>query len=279
MESTLEGLEFSKVTEDVMFGIDCGDKQEEFKVDLLHLDFYLIRSEKYDLTGVRVWPGARLLSRYLVKHVYSQFSLPNTYCKCLHTFKAIELGAGTGLAGLVASKLFQSVVITDSSAQAVSLIQKNISMQPFPENMQGRLLSWGESSEQQFDIALASDIVYPDQTSEAFESLFETLNSLLSVESRLECPLENSFICGFVHRCFHASKRFFEAAESKGWGVNVMRITDDVVPPGRTVDDTAILQFTRDPIENWRDNRILLDFTSPQEESSSEEETPFIHLQ
>ncbi|XP_056157008.1 protein N-lysine methyltransferase METTL21A [Lampris incognitus] len=96
---------------------------------------------------------------------------------------AIELGAGTGLVGIVAALLGARVTITDR-APALDFLQANVKAN-VPADRQASVvvaeLTWGERLERfpagGFDLVLGADIVYLEDT---FPALLETLEHLCS---------------------------------------------------------------------------------------------------
>ncbi|XP_035264421.1 protein N-lysine methyltransferase METTL21A isoform X2 [Anguilla anguilla] len=95
----------------------------------------------------------------------------------------IELGAGTGLAGIVAALLGARVTITDREP-ALELLRANVHDNVPPEQ-QGAVavseLTWGEGLERYpaggYDVVLGADIVYLEET---FPALLRTLEHLSS---------------------------------------------------------------------------------------------------
>jgi hypothetical protein len=69
-------------------------------------DAYILRAGSCDFTGLRVWPGAELLAGFL--HTAGQRGL-------LGNLSTVELGAGVGLAGLVAAHYMRHTILTDRS--------------------------------------------------------------------------------------------------------------------------------------------------------------------
>ncbi|XP_003453226.1 protein N-lysine methyltransferase METTL21A [Oreochromis niloticus] len=97
--------------------------------------------------------------------------------------KAIELGAGTGLVGIVAALLGARVTITDREP-ALDFLSANVKANLPPDSQQSVVVSeltWGEGLEQYpaggFDVVLGADIVYLEDT---FLPLLETLEHLSS---------------------------------------------------------------------------------------------------
>ncbi|XP_069020127.1 protein N-lysine methyltransferase METTL21A [Embiotoca jacksoni] len=96
---------------------------------------------------------------------------------------AIELGAGTGLVGIVAALLGAQVTITDREP-ALDFLSANVKAN-LPTDSQGSAavseLTWGEGLERYsaggFDLVLGADIVYLEHT---FVPLLQTLEHLCS---------------------------------------------------------------------------------------------------
>ncbi|TUB36337.1 Protein N-lysine methyltransferase METTL21A [Bagarius yarrelli] len=96
---------------------------------------------------------------------------------------AIELGAGTGLVGIVTALLGADVTITDRSA-ALPILESNVK-QNVPPHLQGAVrvseLTWGEGLARypagSYDLILGADIVYLEETFSALLSTLEHLSS------------------------------------------------------------------------------------------------------
>ncbi|KAM4601899.1 protein N-lysine methyltransferase METTL21A [Polymixia lowei] len=96
---------------------------------------------------------------------------------------AIELGAGTGLVGIVAALLGAKVTITDREP-ALEFLSANVKAN-VPPDRRGSVavseLTWGEGLEHYpaggFDLVLGADIVYLEDT---FEALLRTTEHLCS---------------------------------------------------------------------------------------------------
>ncbi|XP_028837183.1 protein N-lysine methyltransferase METTL21A [Denticeps clupeoides] len=119
-----------------------------------------------------VWDAAVVLCVYLeAGHV----ALPGT--------KAVELGAGTGLVGIVAALLGANVTITDREP-ALEFLASNV-RDNIPPSLQDAVqvseLTWGEGLESYppgtYDLILGADIVYLEDT---FPALLRTLEHLSS---------------------------------------------------------------------------------------------------
>lgn len=110
--------------------------------------------------------------------------------------RVLELGSGTGLVGMVASKLGNPtcVVLTDGDSVALNLLQQNLE-NPYnaidKNTTKATLLRWGShvdefgkwcrqtfaSDTNKFDVILAGDVMYKYELPKLF---FETVHSLLS---------------------------------------------------------------------------------------------------
>ncbi|KFP02499.1 Protein N-lysine methyltransferase METTL21A, partial [Calypte anna] len=98
----------------------------------------------------------------------------------------IELGAGTGLLGIVATLLGARVTITDR-AVALELLESNVQANLPPELRPRAVvkeLTWGKDLGNfppgTFDFILGADIVYLEET---FEELLQTLEHLCSEQA------------------------------------------------------------------------------------------------
>nr|XP_020497832.1 protein N-lysine methyltransferase METTL21A [Labrus bergylta]XP_020497835.1 protein N-lysine methyltransferase METTL21A [Labrus bergylta] len=97
--------------------------------------------------------------------------------------EVIELGAGTGLVGIVAALMGAKVTITDREP-ALDFLSANVKANLPPESQESVFvseLSWGEGLERYpaggFDLVLGADIIYLEDT---FVPLLHTLEHLCS---------------------------------------------------------------------------------------------------
>ena len=138
-----------------------------------------------------VWDAAIVLGRYLEK-IAAQ----------LHGKKVIELGAGTGFAGIVASLLGGNVTITDRK-MALNVTRMNVegNLGKDQDSVEIKELEWGQdvlSFSPPFDFVLGADIVYIEET---FSDLLKTLQDLCD---------ENSVVLMSCKIRYDRDKRFFE---------------------------------------------------------------------
>jgi len=78
--------------------------------------------------------------------------------------KVLELGAGTGLTGIVASKCRADVLCTDGSESVISKIRSNFALNEV--GGKAEILWWGEENailRETWDYILGADITYDDE--------------------------------------------------------------------------------------------------------------------
>ena len=138
-----------------------------------------------------IWDAAIVLGRYLEKTATR-----------LQGKKVIELGAGTGFAGIVASLLGGDVTITDRK-MALNTTRMNVegNLGKNQNRVAIKELEWGQnvsSFSPPFDFVLGADIVYIEDT---FSDLLKTLQDLCDETSivLLSCKIR-----------YDRDKRFFE---------------------------------------------------------------------
>lgn len=118
----------------------------------------------------------------------------------IYTHRILELGSGTGLVGMLVSKLGppSCVALTDGDEQAMSLLQNNLqnpfnaidsniakstflywgnAMQPFHDWCQNSWPNVFQDSQVRFDILVAGDVMYKKELPGLF---FQTVDSLLN---------------------------------------------------------------------------------------------------
>ncbi|XP_041937364.1 protein N-lysine methyltransferase METTL21A [Alosa sapidissima] len=132
---------------------------------------------------------------------------------------AIELGAGTGLVGIVATLLGANVTITDR-VPALEFLAANVH-DNIPPSLQGAVkvsdLTWGEGLEHYeagaYDLVFGADIVYLEET---FPALLRTLEHLSSertvvlLSCRLRYERDERFL-GLLKRKFTVKEVHYDA--------------------------------------------------------------------
>ncbi|XP_037705478.1 protein N-lysine methyltransferase METTL21A isoform X2 [Choloepus didactylus] len=139
-----------------------------------------------------VWDAAVVLSMYL-----------ETGAVELRGCSAVELGAGTGLVGIVAALLGARVTITDRKV-ALEFLKSNVQANLPPHiqpNAVVKELTWGQNLGSflpgEFDLILGADIIYLEET---FTDLLQTLEHLCSDHSvillacRIRYERDNNFL-------------------------------------------------------------------------------------
>ncbi|KAG8716329.1 hypothetical protein FRC11_004096 [Ceratobasidium sp. 423] len=141
--------------------------------------------------GGIAWPAGEVLSRYLARG------------GSLAGQRAIELGSGTGLVGLVAGLLgAEEVVITDQE-QLINIMEENIELNNLRNRVRASVLNWGEpippNLPSTVSTIIAADCVYAEP---AFPLLVSTL-----------ADLNNTYPDAEILFCYKkrrkADKRFF----------------------------------------------------------------------
>ncbi|XP_006823787.1 protein N-lysine methyltransferase METTL21A-like [Saccoglossus kowalevskii] len=129
----------------------------------------------------------------------------------------IELGAGTGLVGMVTALLGGNVIITDRE-MALEQLQQNIDDNVMPDDITGQIkvkeLCWGKHLDQfpTFDIILGADIIYIQET---FPDLLKTLLHLSHCRTRilLSCKIRYKKDSNFIESLkvyFTVSEIFYD---------------------------------------------------------------------
>ncbi|XP_053452671.1 protein N-lysine methyltransferase METTL21A isoform X1 [Nycticebus coucang] len=154
-----------------------------------------------------VWDAAIVLSTYLEMGGVE-----------LRGCSAVELGAGTGLVGIVAALLGAHVTITDRKV-ALEFLKSNVQAN-LPPHIQTKAvikeLTWGQNlgsfSPGEFDLILGADIIYLEET---FTDLLQTLEHLCSDHSvillacRIRYERDNNFLVK-LERQFTVSKVHYD---------------------------------------------------------------------
>lgn len=127
-------------------------------IDMINLSW-----GSHDATGHRIWLGARLLLHAVSSQALLQY---------LEGKRILELGAGTGMAGIAIVKAVRvrQMTLTDASPSAMGLCEKNCKMNDVKENVEIQKLSWGDTLPSSssgdkgagilFDTVVAADVLY-----------------------------------------------------------------------------------------------------------------------
>jgi predicted nicotinamide N-methyase len=159
--------------------------------------------------GIVLWPSAIALAHEVAS-------------RSLAGLRVLELGAGTGLPGLVAASLGARVVQTDRQPVALHVCEKNAERNGIAaiEHRSADWTAWDDPA--RYDLILGSDILYSDALHPHLRRIFDTN---LAPGGRV--------LIGDPFR--RTSLALLEAMEASGWWVSMDKWTIGVVPPPRAV--------------------------------------------
>lgn len=158
-------------------------------------DSYVSQTSRHLPYGVALWPAALALAEEL-----------DARGEQLSGKSVLELGAGTGLPGLVAASQGAQVVQTDNDETVLMLCEQN-AVQNEIGGVQRRLMDWTDwRDKEQYDIILGADILYMDSLQPVLAAIFRR-----NLASR-----------GFVLLADSGrpqSRRFLDALPGQGWHI------------------------------------------------------------
>lgn len=159
--------------------------------------------------GIVLWPAAIALA-----HELARMPLQNA--------RVLELGAGTGLPGLVAASRGARVVQTDRQEIALHLCRENAKRNG-ATTIEHRPADWTKWEDQdRYDVILGSDVLYADTMHAHLRHIFET-NLAPGGQVLLSDPFRKT------------SFTLLEAMAADGWNVTFDKWTVGVKPPERPV--------------------------------------------
>ena len=154
------------------------------------------RSTDFDLTGQVVWLVSRVTAHYIAASEIARGR------------DVLELGAGAGLCGLVASQLASSVALTDFEPEVLSLLQRNLKhVGSTCASSAVASLSWGSEEDlvalprNRFSLICGADIVYWQHS---IVPLFVTVKAALAEDG--------VFILGYTERVSAMTDLLLKAA-------------------------------------------------------------------
>lgn len=101
--------------------------------------------------------------------------------------RVLQLGCGTGLAGIAASRAGACRVhLTDGSTEAVELARRSVAASGVQDNTEVSQLRLGQSVDGAYDVCLALDVCLSGHT---LDGLVHTLNSVLNSSSTTHHPM------------------------------------------------------------------------------------------
>lgn len=165
--------------------------------------------------GIVLWPAAIALAHEVA-------------ARSVQGARVLELGAGTGLPGIVAATLGARVVQTDRNAAALAVCRRNAALNGVV--LEQRAADWTEWRETAtYDLILGADILYDESVHPQLRQIFDT-----SLASGGQLLLSDPFR--------RPSFDLMEAMAADGWNVAVSKWTVGIVPPPRPI---GVFELTR----------------------------------
>jgi len=165
--------------------------------------------------GLALWPAAIALAHEIA-------------ARSLRGLRVLELGAGTGLPGIVAATLGAHVLQTDRNAAALVVCRRNAELNGVVlEQRAADWTAWCEAD--RYDFIVGADILYADSVHPQLRQIFD---NNLAPDGRL--LLADPFRA--------TSLPLLEAMAADGWNVAFNKWTVGVVPPARPI---GVFELTR----------------------------------
>lgn len=166
--------------------------------------------------GIVLWPAAIALAHEIASRAFAGL-------------RVLELGAGTGLPGIVAASLGARVVQTDRQDVALFVSKKNADRNGIT-TIEHRAADWSEwVDDEQYDCILGSDVVYAESMHPHLRRIFE-VNLAPGGKVLVSDPFRKE------------SFALLEAMEADGWRVTMNKWTVGITPPPRPV---GVFELTR----------------------------------
>lgn len=164
--------------------------------------------------GIAVWPSSLALAYELAT-------------RSLAGLRVLELGAGTGLPGLVAASRGAQVVQSDRQRIILHVCARNAARNAI-EGIEHRIADWTEwTDDARYDLIIGADILYAEPLHADLRRIFE----------RNLAP-GGTVLIGDPFR--EVSIKLLEALEADGWQVALDRWTVGITPPPRRVGVFAL---------------------------------------
>ena len=168
---------------------------------------YLLNPDESLPYGVTLWASAIALAHELASR------------DDFHAKSAIELGAGTGLPGIVAATNGAALTQTDSNYVALRLAQRNLALNDL-KTVRQRHVDWANWDDvSQYELILGSDILYSEASHPNLRRIFDN-NLTPGGRILLSDPFRAM------------SLRLLESLEKDGWQISMTkyRIGEDASP-------------------------------------------------
>lgn len=149
---------------------DAADAEDTVRIAGFKLD----SDEAAMSTGATLWDGSHRLAAHLRDRGAADY---------IHGRRVLELGAGLGLVGIVASRLGARVVLTDADTRALGHMRENVRRNGCDGAVRCQQLFWGDphhtafrSAYGTFETVVAADVIYNPKS---IGPLFDTVAALM----------------------------------------------------------------------------------------------------